>query len=164
MLLSKRNKAALCHLITLSWCFTSRLFWGEDGGKADCTAQRMASAARSAQLSLWFRGSISTARRCLCVAPARAARAGRMDCCWSDFRICLASLYCLHSRKVAVEELWALPSLRTGGCRVGVGSGQAPVWLPWVFPAWDKDICTLQSPGGQVDSPVCSCWSEGGLV
>lgn len=50
------------------------------------------------------------------------ARAGRMDCCWSDAGICLASLHCLCSWKVAVKELWALPSLRTGVCRVGAGA------------------------------------------
>lgn len=50
------------------------------------------------------------------------AQAGRVDCCWSDLGICLASLYCLHSWKVAVKELWALLSLRTDGCRVGAGA------------------------------------------
>lgn len=97
---------------------------GEDEGRADSTAQRMASPAPSAQLPSNLGGALPSLSVPLCspCCTRHKAQAGRMDCCWSGSGICLASLYCLHSWKVAVKELWALLSLGTDGCRVGAGA------------------------------------------
>lgn len=51
------------------------VFGGEDGGKAGSTAQRMASAAPSAIISL-IQGEHFTACRCLYATPTRAAVPG----------------------------------------------------------------------------------------
>lgn len=136
--------------------FYLKIVWrGEDEGKADSTAQRMAPAAPSAQLSLWFRGSIS--QPVGAAVPGTRLRQGGWIAA-GQARELPPQLEGGWRRALGISQFkdrWL-----QGGCW---GSGQAPVRLPWVFPAWHKDICPLQSPGGQGDSPACSCWREGGF-